>query len=184
MTQLLCSTSCTHSTGQQDGSGKQQCLKILFNFVLNNNKENYDDDDDDYYDEDETVRTSQSVVANGSNWRVNKQRDRETDIPTVSVEAEGRKSVEEEQSERRWGPHCVCCSFVWHWQQCVWVIFSQLVCVCAANLLPAKCFVWSFCKIYLACLPPCLVFSRAPVHSSCLATRVLVIVLATSWPKK
>lgn len=85
-----------------------------------------------------------------------------------------------------WGvrPHCVCCSFVWHWQQCVWVIFSQLVCVCAANLLPAKCFVWSFCKIYLACLPPCLVFSRAPVHSSCLATRVLVIVLATSWPKK
>lgn len=53
----------TQHTGQQDGSGKQQCLKILFNFVLNNNKENYDDDDD----EDETVRTSQSVVANGSN---------------------------------------------------------------------------------------------------------------------
>lgn len=155
MTQLLCSTSCTHSTGQQDDSGKQQCLKILFNFVLNNNKENDDDDD-----EDETVRTSQSVVANGSNWRVNKQRDRQTHRLSVWKRKEGSQ-LKRSRVKEDGGPHCVCCSLCGTGNSAYeWFFRSLSVFVlqiyCQRNVLSevfAK-FIWLACRLALYSFVP------------------------------
>lgn len=62
--------------------------------------------------------------------------------------------------------------------------FAACLCLCC-KFIASEMFCLKFLQNLFG-LPalPCLVLPRALVHSSCLATRVLVIVLATSWPKK